>query len=46
MDRLAHGISRITAEAERRLNENTIRLAITGLSRSGKTVFITSLISN
>lgn len=28
------------------LNETTIKLAITGLSRSGKTVFITSMIQN
>ena len=28
------------------LNETTIRLAVTGLSRAGKTVFITSLIAN
>jgi predicted YcjX-like family ATPase len=33
-------------EAERLLNETTLRVAITGLSRSGKTVFITSLIAN
>ncbi|MCQ4162926.1 YcjX family protein [Roseomonas sp. GC11] len=46
MERLAHGISRVTAEAERWVNEDTLRIAITGLSRSGKTVFITSLISN
>ncbi|MBO1076422.1 YcjX family protein [Roseomonas marmotae] len=33
-------------EAERLLNETTLRVAITGLSRSGKTVFITSVIAN
>src|ERR1700710_2993861 len=31
---------------ERAVNENVIRLAVTGLSRAGKTVFITSLIQN
>lgn len=31
---------------DRGLNEDTIRLAVTGLSRAGKTVFITSLIQN
>jgi uncharacterized protein len=31
---------------ERALNEDVIRLAVTGLSRAGKTVFITSLIQN
>ena len=35
-----------TAAIESRLNETTIRLAVTGLSRAGKTVFITSLIQN
>ncbi|WP_241749736.1 YcjX family protein [Teichococcus aerophilus] len=39
-------VSGITDEAERLLNETTLRVAITGLSRSGKTVFITSLIAN
>ncbi len=34
------------AAVESRLNETTIRLAVTGLSRAGKTVFITSLIQN
>ncbi|WP_216856663.1 YcjX family protein [Acidisphaera sp. S103] len=31
---------------DRTLNENVVRLAVTGLSRAGKTVFITSLIQN
>ena len=31
---------------ERAVNEDVIRLAVTGLSRAGKTVFITSLIQN
>ena len=34
------------ASVERALNEDRIRLAVTGLSRAGKTVFITSLIQN
>ncbi len=34
------------AGMERVLNEDRIRLAVTGLSRAGKTVFITSLIQN
>ena len=34
------------AAVDARLNETTIRLAVTGLSRAGKTVFITSLIHN
>ena len=34
------------AGVERSLNEDRIRLAVTGLSRAGKTVFITSLIHN
>ena len=34
------------AGMERALNEDRIRLAVTGLSRAGKTVFITSLVQN
>jgi predicted YcjX-like family ATPase len=34
------------AAVERAINEEVIRLAVTGLSRAGKTVFITSLIQN
>ena len=34
------------AGVERALNEDRIRLAVTGLSRAGKTVFITSLVQN
>lgn len=34
------------AGVDRALNEDHIRLAVTGLSRAGKTVFITSLIHN
>lgn len=32
--------------ADTALNETTIRLAVTGLSRAGKTVFLTALVSN
>lgn len=46
MERIGQEFAWITTEAERLLNETTLRLAITGLSRSGKTVFITSLIAN
>ncbi len=35
-----------TAALDDRVNETVIRLAVTGLSRAGKTVFITSLIQN
>lgn len=31
---------------DRAVNEDVVRLAVTGLSRAGKTVFITSLIQN
>jgi predicted YcjX-like family ATPase len=46
LDWIGNGLTRLTDEAERLLNETTLRVAITGLSRSGKTVFITSLIAN
>lgn len=43
----ARNLVRGTASAlDDRLNETVIRLAVTGLSRAGKTVFITSLIQN
>ncbi len=35
-----------TAALDDQLNETVIRLAVTGLSRAGKTVFITSMIQN
>lgn len=35
-----------SAATDALLNETTLRLAVTGLSRAGKTVFITSLITN
>ena len=43
---LRHVVAGAAAQAEARLNESTIRLAVTGLTRAGKTVFLTSLISN
>jgi predicted YcjX-like family ATPase len=46
MQRIGHGLARLAGEAERALNETVLRIAITGLSRSGKTVFITSVIAN
>jgi predicted YcjX-like family ATPase len=36
----------VSSYAETALNETTIRVAVTGLSRAGKTVFLTSLIHN
>ena len=48
--RLAAGTRNLATSAttalDAKVNETTIRLAVTGLSRSGKTVFITSLIHN
>ena len=35
-----------SARADALLHETTIRLAVTGLSRAGKTVFVTSLLAN
>lgn len=43
MRKLVHGTA---AALDDQLNETVIRLAVTGLSRAGKTVFITSLIQN
>ena len=39
-------VSNAGQRADRVLNETTIRVAVTGLSRAGKTVFITSLLNN
>jgi predicted YcjX-like family ATPase len=39
-------VSGLTDTVDSSMNEKRIRLAVTGLSRSGKTVFITSLIQN
>jgi predicted YcjX-like family ATPase len=46
MQGIGHSIAWLADEAERALNETVLRVAITGLSRSGKTVFITSVIAN
>src|SRR5437868_2152949 len=46
MSRLRPSAYALSRFAERTLNETVIRVAVTGLSRSGKTVFITSLIQN
>jgi hypothetical protein len=35
-----------SSSAEGALNEKTVRIAVTGLSRAGKTVFITSMLQN
>ena len=43
---LTHGVARLAEEAERAVNETVLRVAITGLSRAGKTVFITALVAN
>lgn len=37
---------RARVAVEGRVNERTVRLAVTGLSRAGKTVFLTSLVAN
>lgn len=39
-------LGRITSSVQTALFETTIRLGVTGLSRAGKTVFITSLVAN
>ena len=43
---LRDGVSRAGAAIDEVVNEDRIRLAVTGLSRAGKTVFITALIRN
>ncbi|MEO1000354.1 MAG: YcjX family protein, partial [Pseudomonadota bacterium] len=45
-DELVSGLGRVQAEAEGLLFEPVLRLGVTGLSRAGKTVFITSLVAN
>jgi len=45
-DDLARGVENIGAGVSEALFEPVIRLGVTGLARSGKTVFITSLVSN
>jgi predicted YcjX-like family ATPase len=45
-DRLTRGVENIQQGVSEALFEPVIRLGVTGLSRSGKTVFITSLVAN
>ncbi|TLP67301.1 YcjX family protein [Parasedimentitalea maritima] len=45
-DGIARGVESIGDSVSERFFEPTIRLGVTGLARSGKTVFITSLVAN
>ena len=45
-DGLTRGVEGVGARISGALFEPVIRLGVTGLSRAGKTVFITSLIAN
>ena len=45
-DNLVRGIEGVAATVSEALFEPVIRLGVTGLSRAGKTVFITSLVAN
>lgn len=45
-DRLGHRLADAAHEVTGLLGEPTLRLGVTGLSRAGKTVFITSLVAN
>ncbi|WP_102226018.1 YcjX family GTP-binding protein [Acidimangrovimonas sediminis] len=45
-DGITRGIEEIGAQVSGAFMEPTIRLGVTGLSRAGKTVFITSLVAN
>lgn len=45
-DNIAQGIEDAAAQVNEALFEPVIRLGVTGLSRAGKTVFITSLVAN
>ncbi len=45
-DRLVRGVDTVQASVSQALFEPVIRLGVTGLSRAGKTVFITSLVAN
>ncbi|MCF6234499.1 MAG: YcjX family protein [Rhodobacteraceae bacterium] len=45
-DGLVRGVERVTDAVSASLFEPVIRLGVTGLARSGKTVFITSLVAN
>lgn len=45
-DGLGRGVDRVASGVSETLFEPVIRLGVTGLARSGKTVFITSLVAN
>ena len=45
-DRLTRGVEAVQSGVSEALFEPVIRLGVTGLARSGKTVFITSLVAN
>ncbi|MGV6812088.1 MAG: YcjX family protein [Brevirhabdus sp.] len=45
-DRLGRGVEGVSASVSEAFFEPVIRLGVTGLSRAGKTVFITSLVAN
>ena len=45
-DELARGLETVQGAVSEALFEPVIRLGVTGLARSGKTVFITSLVAN
>ncbi len=45
-DQLTRGVESLSASVSETLFEPVIRLGVTGLSRAGKTVFITSLVAN
>ena len=45
-DRIDRGVESVTSSVSETFFEPVIRLGVTGLSRAGKTVFITSLVAN
>ena len=45
-DGIARGVEQLSDSVSERFFEPTIRLGVTGLARSGKTVFISSLVTN
>jgi len=45
-DRLGRGVEGVTSSVSEALFEPVVRVGVTGLSRAGKTVFITSLVAN
>ncbi|MGR3640376.1 YcjX family protein, partial [Alterinioella nitratireducens] len=45
-DRIGRGVESVTSSVSETFFEPVIRLGVTGLSRAGKTVFITSLVAN